>query len=257
MGARAEDRRAPAGMDWEWATGTGGALTRRQRGQLTGKLVAALPGIVAGQVRLALGRRGAGRVDFDALRLPDSRLARAAETEARERLTPHVLEHSYRSYFFGRALADLDGVKYDDELAYVACLLHDLNLEHPTPGRCFAVVGAERAVEFATGAGATPEQARTIGAAIAAHLTIGVADRPDDLGFVSAGAGADVLGLRLADLDPAWVADLLHRHPRHDFKRHMIAALRAEAAVVPNGRARWLLTTAQFAPLIRLAPFPE
>ncbi|MCP2276493.1 hypothetical protein APR09_002048 [Nocardia amikacinitolerans] len=249
--------RAPAGLDWEWATTTGGALTGRQRRQLTGKLVTALPGIVAGQVRLAFGRRGTGRVDFTDLRLPDSRLARAAETEARERLTPHVLEHSYRSYFFGRALAELDGVRYDDELAYVSCLLHDLNLEHPTPGRCFAVTGAERAVAFAEAAGATPEQAHTIGAAIAAHLTIGVADRPDDLGFVSAGAGVDVLGLRMADLAPDWVAELLHRHPRHDFKRHMIAALRAEAAVVPDGRARWLLSTAQFAPLIRLSPFPE
>ncbi|QLY33834.1 phosphohydrolase [Nocardia huaxiensis] len=248
---------APKGIDWEWAITTGGTLSARQRRQLTGTLISALPRMLTGQVKLALGRRGPGRVDFTDLRLPDSKLAKAAETEARECLTPHVLEHSYRSYFFGRALSELDGVPYDDELAYVSCLLHDLNLEHPTPGRCFAVTGAERAMDFALASGATQDQADIIGKAIAAHLTVGVADDLGDLGFVSAGAAVDVFGGRMWDLDPAWVTDLLARHPRYDFKRHMTAAVTTEAAAVPHGRGHWLMTTAAFRQLIRMAPFPE
>ncbi|WP_062992498.1 hypothetical protein [Nocardia anaemiae] len=248
---------APVGLDWEWARRTGGALSGSQRRQLTAKLVAGVPRLVAGQAALALGRRRSGRVDFAELQLPDSRLAKAAEEEARECLSTPVLEHSYRSYFFGRALAEFDGTKYDDELAYVSCLLHDLRLEHPTPGRCFAVTGAERAVEFVLGAGATPEQAQTIGAAIAAHLTIGVADTVDDLGFVSAGAAVDVFGARMSDLDPSWVDELLHRNPRHNFKRHVTEAFTNEAAAVPDGRARWLIRTAGFRQLIARAPFSE
>lgn len=248
---------APVGMDWEWARRTGGALSRGQRRQLTAKLVAGVPRLVAGQAALVLGRGGSGRVDFAELRLPDSKLAKAAEEEARECLSVHVLEHSYRSYFFGRALAEFDGTKYDDELAYVSCLLHDLQLEHPTPGRCFAVTGAERAVGFVLGAGATPEQAETVGAAIAAHLTIGVADNVDDLGFVSAGAAVDVFGARMSDLDPRWVEELLRRHPRHNFKQHMTEALTNEAAAVPDGRTRWLMRTAGFRQLIGRAPFSE
>ncbi|MFI9507021.1 phosphohydrolase [Nocardia sp. NPDC052566] len=247
----------PAGIDWAWATGTGGNLSGSQRRALIGKLFAGLPRLVTDQVRLALHRRGNGRVDFTDLRLPDSKLARAAETEARECLTQHVLEHSYRSYFFGRALSELDGVPYDDELAYVSCLLHDLQLEHPTPGRCFAVTGAERAMKFVLGEGATPEQAETIGAAIAAHITIGVADDLGDLGFVSAGAAVDVFGARMCDLNPEWVTELLLRHPRHEFKRHMSAAMKTESAAVPDGRTHWLVTTAAFRQLIRFAPFPE
>nr|WP_245721263.1 phosphohydrolase [Nocardia pseudovaccinii] len=247
---------APAGMDWEWATRTSGALSGRQRRQLTAELVAGLPRLVAGQIAMALGRRGNGRVDFAELKLPDSKLAKATEEEARECLSVHVLEHSYRSYFFGRALAAVDGTRYDDELAYVSCLLHDLHLEHPTPGRCFAVTGAERAVEFVTGAGATPEQAHTVGAAIAAHLTVGVADEVDDLGFVSAGASVDVFGARMSDLDPSWVEELLRRHPRHNFKQHVTQALTNEAAAMPDGRIRWLLRTG-FRQVIRFAPFSE
>jgi hypothetical protein len=242
-------------MDWEWARRSGGVLSGSQRRQLTAKLVAGVPRLVAGQAAFALGRRGSGRVDF--ARLPDSKLAKAAEAEARECLSIHVLEHSYRSYFFGRALAEFDGTRYDDELAYISCLLHDLQLEHPTPGRCFAVTGAERAEEFVIGAGATPEQAQTIAAAIAAHLTVGVADRVDDLGFVAAGAGVDVFGARMSDLDPTWVTDLLHRHPRHNLKQHLTTAITNEAAAVPDGRTQWLIATAGFRQLIRRAPFPQ
>ncbi|QIS16635.1 phosphohydrolase [Nocardia arthritidis] len=245
---------APTGMDWDWAIDTGGNLSGSQRRQQLGLFLAAAPQLIAGRVKLAMGRRGNGRCDLGDV--PDSKLAKAAEIEARECLTPHVLEHSYRTYFFGRALYEFVGAPYDDELAYVASLLHDLKLEHPTPGRCFAVTGAERAVDFVKAHGATPEQAATIGAGIAAHLTVGVAQQLGDLGFVSAGAGTDVFGTGLAEMSPDWVAALLRQHPRHDFKRHMRAAVAAESAAVPGGRTKWL-STVGFQQLIQLAPFAE
>ncbi|MGB0092997.1 MAG: hypothetical protein WBP81_10760, partial [Solirubrobacteraceae bacterium] len=73
----------------------------------------------AARLRIALGRRGSGRLDLDALRWPDSQLAHDAEAEAREALSPHVLEHSYRTYLFGLVLASIDTVRVDEELAYV------------------------------------------------------------------------------------------------------------------------------------------
>ncbi|WP_039802972.1 HD domain-containing protein [Nocardia araoensis] len=248
---------APTGLDWAWATRTGGALSNGQRAGLAVATARTLPGMAANRVRLALGRRGRGKLEFAGLRLPDSELAVAAETEARESLSPHVLNHSLRTYYFGRVLADLDGAAYDDELVYVSCLLHDLRLEHPTPERCFAVVGGERAAALALDAGAPPERAEAIGAAIAAHITPGVAaDLSDAGGFVSAGASVDVLGTRLAELDRDWVSELLRRHPRLEFKRHVVAAFRAEAKAVPKGRTHWL-NSAGFLAMVRMSPFAE
>ncbi|MFE9579315.1 phosphohydrolase [Nocardia sp. NPDC006044] len=248
-----------AGMDGDWATRTRGALSGRQRRGLMVTVTRSLPALLADRARLAAGRRGAGRLEFAGLRLPDSALARAAETEARESLSIHVRAHSYRTYFFGRVLADLDGARYDDELVYVSCLLHDLQLEHPTPGSCFAVTGAERAARFVADAGATPEQARTIGTAITTHITPGNGN--DDLSipgrFIYAGASADVIGARISELDPAWVTELLQLHPRHNFSKHMINALTTEAKAMPQGRTRWLNTHTGLLHLIRLAPFPE
>ncbi|MGW6423471.1 HD domain-containing protein [Nocardia sp. NPDC055053] len=244
-------------LDWDWATRTGGNLTAAQRRALTLGLLRTAPTLMFGRIRHALGRRGAGRLDLAELSLPDTALARAAEVEAREQLSDVVLAHSFRTYFFARALAELDKVDYDEEIAYVASLLHDLTLETPTPGRCFAVTGGETANAFALRHGAPAERAESIGAAIAAHINPDAAGNLSDPGgFVSAGASVDVLGRRLSDLDAAFVGDLLAQHPRHHLKQHLIDCFDAEAAAVPDGRIHWLKSTG-FLQMIKLAPFAE
>ncbi len=249
---------APHGIDWDWATTTGGALSARQRRQLLTPLLRVAVAMPAARVRLALGRRGTAGLDLDALRWPDSALARAAEEEARECLSAHVLQHSYRTYLFALTLAAIDGVRVDEELGYVSCLLHDLTLEHPTPGRCFAVTGGERAERFALDHGAPAARAATIGAAVCGHITVGAAeDLSDPAGFVSAGANLDVTGARIAETDPAFIGAVLARHPRLQFKQHMRTAWAAEGRAVPAGRSRWLTTHAAFGLLIRAAPFAE
>lgn len=165
-----------------------------------------------------------------------------------------MLQHSYRTYLFGLAFAAIDGVRVDEELVYVASLLHDLQLENPTPGRCFAVVGGERAEAFALERDAAPEWAAAIGAAIAGHITVGAADNlRDPAGFVSAGALVDVAGVRMDELNPEWVDAVLQRHPRLGFRDHLLAAFTAEAAAMLAGRIQWCLWYAGFGPLVRHA----
>lgn len=245
-------------MNWAWATATGGNLGPEQRRELLTPLLRTVVGYLRTRAKLALGLRGTGGVDIDSLRWPDSRLAKEAEEHARDVLSADVLAHSYRTYLFGLSLATLDGAQVDEELCYVASLLHDLKLGSPTPGRCFAVVGGELAERFALDRDVEPERAARIGAAIAAHITPGVAeDLGDPGGFVSAGAFVDVSGARLDELDRRWVAGLLERHPRPGFKGQLRSYWAAEAAAVPGGRAAWLTSMAGFPLLIRAAPFPD
>lgn len=237
-------------------TALSGALTTQQRRMLSAEVARQFPEIVVSRLAWAAGRSGRGRVDLDSLRVPDSRAARDAEELARESLSRHVLEHSYRTYLFGRALAELDKSHYDDEVVYIASLLHDLNVENPTAGQCFAMLGGERAEAFALDAGLGVQRAHAVRTAIADHITPGVAADTGDHGFVSAGAAVDVIGARIADLDRAWIAAVLERHPRHQWKRRFRAALSAEARAVPRGRTA-LLMRSGFGIAIRLSPFPE
>jgi hypothetical protein len=248
---------APSGIDHAWTEATAGNLTADQKRALVAPLartVARYPGL---RLRLALGRRGRGGIDLGEVRFPDSPLARDAQDAARTELDGFLLEHSYRTYLFGLALARLDAVEVDEELAFVASMLHDLQLGRPTPGRCFAAVGAQRAEEFALAHDAAPERARRIAAEISGHVTPGgYEDIEAEGGFVGAGAVCDLMGLRLDELDPDWVSDLLGRHPRAGFKRDLIAVWRAEGRAVPDGRVRWLTRYAMLPALVRIAPLP-
>ena len=146
----------------EWATATSGNLTSADRVRFLAPILRTTVQYTAGRLRMALGLLPprVGTLDLDRLVLPDSKLADDALRECRETLTPSMQNHSLRTFVFGLALANLDGVRLDVEHLYVASLLHDIALETPTPGRCFAVVGAERALAIAQRAGAKEATAR-------------------------------------------------------------------------------------------------
>ena len=68
-----------------------------------------------------------------------------------------------------------------------------MRLRRPTPGRCFAVVGAERALAIAQRAGADDATARAIAEGICQHITPGVGFERGPIGpMLSAGALLDL-----------------------------------------------------------------
>ena len=75
--------------------------------------------------------------------------------------------------------------------------------------------------------------------------------------LLSAGAAVDVVGLRLWDLPPATVAEVVRAYSRADFKAVFTEAFRQEATRVPAGRAQFLQRYGAFAAAIRFAPFAE
>ncbi|MBF6229281.1 HD domain-containing protein [Nocardia abscessus] len=229
-------------LDWNWASLTGGVLSRRQAMRLGTLLLAVLPSLLDSKVRTALGGHGAARLDD--LAFPDTPLARDAERRARERLSAPVYEHSWRTYYFGRALARYDrAAAVDDELAFVAAMLHDIELENPIPGRCFAVRGAEYAEAALTELGETPERMQLVRDGIAQHITLGLSDLSTIAGLLASGAGLDLFGLRWPDMDQQWLTTVLTEHPRRNFKSAVIQAARAEVAAVPDGRLALIYRT--------------
>ncbi|CAN5669642.1 phosphohydrolase [soil metagenome] len=245
-------------LDWDWAQRSGGNLTPKEYRHLVRVILREVPDGLVGVVRYRLGRRGSARTELVELPAPDSALARRAEEFVEAALSPHVLAHSRRTYFFGKALAAADGIQADDELSYLAALMHDLNLEHPTPERCFAVTGGERAQKLLIEWGADPMTAEAVAAATCGHATPGSDhDLADPAGFVLAGSMADCIGRRLDEVDPTWLAELLRRFPRHRLKQRLVPALRAEAEAVPRGRIHLANRWAAFLLLVRTAPYAE
>jgi hypothetical protein len=240
-----------------WARRTAGRLTARERSKLLAAIALGQWHNTIGRAKLALGRLppGAANVDIDTFTVPDSAFAREAEQACAE--LPHALiGHSYRTWLFGRALAAVDERKLDIELFYCGSLLHDHGIAQPTPGRDFTLASADRTFACAAASTVADDRAQTLADAICVHTTPGITPQHDgDLGcYLQWGAMADGAGLRLWDIAPANVTEVLRRHPRVDFKRQLIALMRAEAAALPSGRFGLIVRCG--VPLaVKLAPF--
>ncbi len=210
-----------------------------------------------GRIKLALGRipAAAANVDLDTLRVPDSRFAREAE-EACAELPPALLGHSYRTWLFGHALAAVDGCELDAELFYCGALLHDYGIVNPTADRDFTLGSADRMLACAQAASVDDQRAELLADGICAHATPGInVDTDGPMGcYLQWGAMADGAGLRIWDIAPGNVEEVLRRYPRGDFKRELVGMIRAEAAAVPGGRFG-LLVRCGLPLAVRLAPF--
>ena len=82
--------------------------------------------VVAQFLTTGLQRRFPSPVELQSLRVPDSAAARAAERELEELAPPFMVNHSLRTYWFSRLLGETNTMSYDDEVLYVASLLHDI-----------------------------------------------------------------------------------------------------------------------------------
>ncbi|GGK77095.1 hypothetical protein Ppa06_38460 [Planomonospora parontospora subsp. parontospora] len=157
---------------------------------------------------------------FTDFAIPDTPLTRKTYAFVQETAPQAVLTHSVRSYLFGRAIGERHGLRaehdYDDEVLFLACILHDAGLiEQGDRGGRFEADGADLAAEFLTGQGLAADRTRLVWDAIALHTSLGIADRMrPEIALTHTGTGADVAAFGAEQL-PAGYADRVHAaYPR-------------------------------------------
>ncbi len=133
---------------------------------------------------------------------------------------PHVRNHSIRSYYFARAVAEQQHLICDDEILFLICALHDIGMTDAANGdQRFEIDGADFAARFLEDNGVNDSRVDLVWDAIAAH-TSGFIDspvyqrrRPPEIRAAVTGIGID-LGGGPSDLPPGY-ADLIHAaYPR-------------------------------------------
>jgi hypothetical protein len=242
-----------------WLERTRGALTRAEKRSLLGIIARTQGQNIAGRLRLATGRvpdRIAG-VDEALLAPPDSALAREAEEACREQPAA-LIGHGYRTWAYGRALATIDRIPIDDELFYVAGLLHDAGLLDAVTGEDFTLRSGHRAARCMEASDHADEAIDLVRDAISAHATPGATLEQDGslAYFIQAGALLDLAGFRLWDLPRSYRQQVLVTHERGAVTDTIIELIRAEAQAVPDGRFA-LLARCGFTLAIRVAPRPR
>lgn len=173
------------------------------------------------------------------IRIPDSALARDARELAREHSPDFLLAHCDRTFVFGALATQAAALKIDEEVAYVAALLHDLGLTSRHAGeRRFEVDGAEVARSWALANGMSADEADQVWHAIALHTSTGIAEaRSPECCVVHWGAGIDVAGFGMENL-PREVIDAVHAAvPRDGFANGMADLLEAAGRRSPESYA--------------------
>jgi hypothetical protein len=184
------------------------------------------------------------KVDLARWAPPDSRAARDAERCAREALTPQMVNHCMRSYWFAAVLCELDGgsptaSRIDREALYVAAVMHDVGLAKPRPPseHCFTVCCAREARRIATAAGWDEARQDRMAVAIVANPNgrVGRDEFSPEAYFFTEGGMVEVIAQEWR-LHPDNLKEILARHPRDGYTTDALAHVRREMALDPGGR---------------------
>jgi hypothetical protein len=185
-----------------------------------------------------------GNDNDDDLSFPVTALAREARRRVGEAQEPYLLNHSLRSFLFGRAAAAqagcLPGEDYDEEVMFLICVLHDMGL---TPqahtGQRFELDGADLAARFLEDNGVTDTRVDTVWDGIALHTSPSFRNspvfqrrRPPEIGIAQGGIGLDVVG-GPDDLPPGYAARVHAAYPRLGGSRVLSDAIEALGVADP------------------------
>jgi hypothetical protein len=206
--------------------------------------------------KLGIGRPQT--IAMDELRGPDTERALRAKSLVADLSPPFLLHHCLRTHAFARAIARHAAMKIDEELLYLACMLHDLGLtDHCEEGeQSFEIRGAQAARKWCLEQGLEEQKADLVHEAIALHTSLSSAQREPEIALVHFGAGVDVIGYHIEDITPDTIAEIILAWPRLDFKQEFISALQSE---MKRGHSSPLATQWKlgFRQRIQAAPFSE
>ena len=244
----------------EWARRSGGRLSARDKAEL----------VAQGVRRQAaeLFRRGfrprhqaRAMLDVGGYRPPDTPAARESEELCREVSGPTLEAHCHRTHLWGVLLGSHEGLEWDEEALYVACLLHDLGLTeryagHDPEAGCFTLdsaLGARDVVGEWPGG-----RADVVAEAITLHTNAHVdPGQGTEAYLLQLGAAVDVTGLRFGEVERATRDAIVALHPRHGMKAAFVSLMREQCERNPDSRAAFFTRRLGFARMIERAPFAE
>jgi hypothetical protein len=203
------------------------------------------------------------------VRLLDSEVARMATNLSRSVSPPYLFNHAVRTFLFGSLVGRARSQKFDDEMLYLACVMHDLGLTERFQGdHPFEIEGAEAARRFLEEHGYDRNKTGIVWDGIAMHASpIGQFKQPE-IALVGEGAGADVIDPDFSAIKKADVEEVVAAFPRLSFKNAFVGTctdvIRKHPRAASNSfmrdiRERYVpeFHSRNFCDLIRQSPFKE
>lgn len=240
-----------------WFRETGGDLNVKSKLSLLSKvLVPSMSGFLKTTAHLGKNKR----IAFESIPFPDSAAVKIAMEEIESCASVSVLQHSFRSYFWGAGLAHADNLKYDSEFLLVSCLLHDLGMTQKHRNgdcSCFAADSAVAAAQTMKGSDWGVDKLESLSEAICLHMNghVGLS-QGTEAHLLQQAAAYDIVGSRYYDLHSKYRETILHKFPRENLNQVFAKFIANEKALNPNSRAA-LMHNVGLALMIKLNPYSE
>ncbi|MFD7480998.1 HD domain-containing protein [Streptomyces sp. NPDC059837] len=189
----------------------------------------------------------------DPLAVPTGDVADAALAILHETVDKQIGEHSLRSFYFARLIAQQEGLltdaAYDESLLFAATVMHDLGLGTLAEGNArFEVEGADLAAKLLADHGVPDGDIGKVWEAIALHSSVGLADRMGLLTYLTH-KGVFTDGGRFTELSAELQKPVRLAYPRSPDDRSLQVAIikharKSPAATPPFSIAAELLRQA-------------
>ncbi|CAN5477224.1 HD domain-containing protein [soil metagenome] len=175
---------------------------------------------------------------------PQTPAAAAALRVATRFCSPALVNHCVRSYLWGQMYAAAHGIDFDDELYYVAAILHDIGLTASFDSHrvSFEEAGGDLAWVFGVAAGWSDERAARAMEIIVLHMRDDVSATADpESHLLQVATSWDVSGRQPEDFPVAARTEVLARYPRLGFGAEFLARFEDQASRKPDGAAAALI----------------
>jgi hypothetical protein len=171
---------------------------------------------------------------------PQTPAAAAALAVATRFYSPALLNHCIRSYLWGANYAAAHRIAFDDELYYVAAILHDIGLTEPFDSHrlAFEEAGGDLAWVFGVASGWSTARADRATEIIVLHMRDDVAAAVDpESHLLQVATSWDVAGRRPEEFPVDARADVVGRYPRLGFGSEFLACFEDQARRKPHSAA--------------------
>jgi hypothetical protein len=173
------------------------------------------------------------------IRLVDSSIAKAATQLSRAASPPYLFNHAIRTFLFASLIGRALGQKFDDEVLYLACVLHDLGLTDRFAGELpFEIQGAEAAKRFLEQQAYAKAKIGIVWDGIAMHPSLIGHYKGAEIRLVGEGAAADVVGADSSQIKKPAIDEILRSFPRLQFKQAFLKTCADVVRRYPAGATR-------------------
>lgn len=229
----------------EWINLSNGKLNFKEKTQLIKQVL--VPATLNYSKTLIRQSKNPQHFELKNIQIPDTSIVKEAILELENTQNQAIIHHSWRSYIWGVAIAQIQDWQFDEESLLIASLMHDLglieHLEHYSC-QCFTFESSLRSESLCVKHHYPQDRTDNISNAICLHMNGHLDKNNQNLSkevlLLQKATSCDVIGTDLGRFSISFRDEVLSYYPRSNFNSTFKKLLKTESKKNPDSRTALL-----------------